>query len=191
MNERRPGQAHISETEHDQLKTREAGENPTPIRGAVEWLSDEEQSFWQLLVAAFRSAEGLIEDRIHTKADITFAGYTVLIALSETPEWSMTLTQLIGRLHWPDDRVARVLRTLESRMIVTVDTADPDEPTPETTTVEITGTGRDLFEQIGPDYVSSVRTAIFEQCTRDQRDQFRPILTAMIKAGDQQRLELQ
>ena len=50
------------------------------------WLSDDEQKFWRLLLAASRKVNHHIETVLQDDHNLTSAEFAVLVNLSESPE---------------------------------------------------------------------------------------------------------
>lgn len=129
----------------------------------VEWLTSEEQHFWQLIVSTFRSVERKIELRLRDKAGLSFADFTVLIALNETTEGIMHVDQLCERLTWNHSRARLHVNRMEKRGAISVEEVgvDPDADY----TIVLTGVGRHLLVEFAPDYVDTVRSEVFQPVT--------------------------
>lgn len=125
-----------------------------------EWLSDAEQEFWRMLVSAFRVVERDIEATLRTRTGMTFADFTVLIALHETPDGRMHVDGLCERLKWNHPRAALHVGRLERAGVITVEDRGADLEAEYA--VALTGVGRHVFAGAAPAYVAAVRGAVLE-----------------------------
>ena len=126
-----------------------------------EWLTADEQQFWQMLVSTFRSVERNIERGLRARTGLTFGDFTVLIALSETVDGVMHVDDLCDRLKWNHPRALLHTSRMEKKGVISVEDpgADPDSDY----TVALTGVGRHVFAEAAPGYVATVRSEVFEQ----------------------------
>ena len=147
-----------------------------------EWLTDDEQRFWQMLVAAFRSVERNIEATLRENTGLTFGDFTVLIALTETEDGVMHVDDLCRRLKWNHPRALLHTTRMEKRGVISVEDpgADPDSDY----TVALTGVGRHVFAEAAPDYVATVRSEVFERLSDDDVDTMSRCFTAILRDAD-------
>lgn len=150
-----------------------------------EWLTADEQQFWQMLVATFRSVERNIERGLRARTGLTFGDFTVLIALSETVDGVMHVDDLCDRLKWNHPRALLHTSRMEKKGVISVEDpgADPDSDY----TVALTGVGRHVFAEAAPGYVATVRSEVFEQLSdgdvAEMSRCFRTILDHAQRAG--------
>src|SRR5260370_8149712 len=78
-----------------------------------EWLTDQEQSIWRALVAMIRTVNEQLERQLQRDAQITHAGYQVLVALSEHMQDAPRMSDLAVRLAWSQSRLSHVMAWLE------------------------------------------------------------------------------
>lgn len=147
-----------------------------------EWLTDDEQRFWQMLVSAFRSVERNIEATLRENTGLTFGDFTVLIALTETEDGVMHVDDLCRRLKWNHPRALLHTTRMEKRGVISVEDpgADPDSDY----TVALTGVGRHVFAEAAPDYVATVRSEVFEQLSDDDIDTMSRCFTAIMRNSE-------
>lgn len=125
-----------------------------------EWLTDDEQNFWQTMVQTFREVERNIERSLRQRTGMTFADFTLLIALHETEDGIMHVDQICDRLKWNHPRALLHTNRLEKRGFIHTEEhgEDPDSDY----VVVLTGVGRTVFAEAAPDYVDTVRTEVIE-----------------------------
>lgn len=150
------------------------------------WLTDEEQHFWQTLVSTFRSVERNIERELRSRTGLTFADFTVLIALHETEDGLMHVDELCNRLKWNHPRALLHTTRMEKRGVISIE--DPGEDPDSDYVVVLTGVGRHVFAEATPGYVETVRSEIFEQITAEDRAEmlrcFKTIIENSQRASD-------
>ena len=147
-----------------------------------EWLTDDEQRFWQMLVSAFRSVERNIEVTLRENTGLTFGDFTVLIALTETEDGVMHVDDLCRRLKWNHPRALLHTSRMEKRGVISVEDpgADPDSDY----TVALTGVGRHVFAEAAPDYVATVRSEVFERLSDDDVATMSRCFTAILRNSE-------
>ncbi|MDO5029426.1 MAG: MarR family winged helix-turn-helix transcriptional regulator [Corynebacterium sp.] len=125
-----------------------------------EWLTDDEQNFWQTMVQTFREVERNIERSLRQRTGMTFADFTLLIALHETEDGILHVDQICDRLKWNHPRALLHTNRLEKRGFIHTEEhgEDPDSDY----VVVLTGVGRTVFAEAAPDYVDTVRTEVIE-----------------------------
>lgn len=125
-----------------------------------EWLTEDEQNFWQTMVQTFREVERNIERSLRQRTGMTFADFTLLIALHETEDGILHVDQICDRLKWNHPRALLHTNRLEKRGFIHTEEhgEDPDSDY----VVVLTGVGRTVFAEAAPDYVDTVRTEVIE-----------------------------
>lgn len=144
-----------------------------------DWLTDEEQHFWQTLVSTFRSVERNIERVLRSRTGLTFADFTVLIALHETEDGLMHVDELCNRLKWNHPRALLHTTRMENRGVISIE--DPGEDPDSDYVVVLTGVGRHVFAEATPGYVDTVRSEIFEQISAEDRGEMLRCFKAIIE----------
>lgn len=133
-----------------------------------EWLTNDEQQFWQTMVATFRDIERNIERELRTRTGLTFADFTVLIALHEVDEGIMHVTDICERLKWNFPRAELHTKRLAQRGLISIETTD-DGDTSHDYDVILTGVGRHVFTEATPGYVDTVRSEVINQLSEEDR----------------------
>ncbi len=132
-----------------------------------DWLEPNEQHFWQTMVSVFRDVERNIERSLRTRTGLTFADFTLLIALHESEEGHMHVDAICERLKWNHPRALLHTNRLEKRGLVHTEDIGPDQDSDYV--VVLTGVGRHVFAQATPDYVDTVRTEVINPLSEEDR----------------------
>ena len=135
---------------------------------SFEWLSDDEQLFWQSMVAAFREVERNIERSLRTRTGLTFADFTLLIALHEVEDGILHVDKICDRLKWNHPRALLHTNRLEKRGFI--HTEDHGEDPDSDYVVVLTGVGRHVFAEVAPDYVDTVRQEVISPLANEDRE---------------------
>ena len=125
----------------------------------VNWLNDDEQQLWRVVIAAFRGVERSVDHRLQEVAGISSADFSVLVVLSESPEGSIRMRELCQELAWDRSRVSHQITRMGKRGLVAKCKCEGDN---RGINVTITDKGREVVEKAAPDHVASVRRMVFD-----------------------------
>ncbi len=155
-----------------------------------QWLSDDEQAFWQLLVGTYRGVERNIDRALRDHLGLSFGDFTILIALNETSDGVMTDRELANRLKWTQTRVITHTERMEKRGVISIENQDTvaDAHQHEGTgfNVVLTGLGRKTFADLAPTYVEQVRKLVFDQVDREQITMLADSLRRILASAEKQ-----
>ncbi|WP_448851154.1 MarR family winged helix-turn-helix transcriptional regulator [Corynebacterium sp. 335C] len=126
----------------------------------VNWLSDDEQQLWRVVIAAFRGVERAIDHRLQEVAGISSADFAVLVVLSEAPEGRIRMRELCRHLAWDRSRVSHQITRMGKRSLVEKCKCEGDN---RGINVALTDKGLDVVRKAAPDHVESVRHMVFDQ----------------------------
>ena len=115
------------------------------------WLSDDEQKFWRLLLAASRKVNHHIETVLQDDHNLTSAEFAVLVNLSESPEKEIRLRDLCNILNWDRSRASHQVSRMQKRGVI----------------IELTDEGDRRIRNAAPSHVESVRDVIFNNLDPD------------------------
>ena len=115
------------------------------------WLSDDEQKFWRLLLAASRKVNHHIETVLQDDHNLTSAEFAVLVNLSESPEKEIRLRDLCHILNWDRSRASHQVSRMQKRGVI----------------IELTDEGDRRIRNAAPSHVESVRDVIFNNLDPD------------------------
>lgn len=123
------------------------------------WLTEDEQSFWRLFLAADTSLTRSIEDSLLESSDLSSPEYAVLVVLSEAEEESLRLRDLCAELGWDRSRISHQIARMQRRGLVTKEKCTMDG---RGVIVRLTETGTQRLERAVPDHVETVRRVVFD-----------------------------
>lgn len=125
------------------------------------WLDDTQQQAWRaLLVFANRGLPQL--DRTMKEHDLLVVHYSILVALSAAPEFSLRLAELADAANVSQSRLTHRLRTLIDRGVVEV---LPDGVDGRGKNAILTADGLRLLEAVAPLHVADVQRLVFDHLT--------------------------
>lgn len=145
------------------------------------WLSDEEQAFWRLLLAARRTLDQVVDTALNESADLSSPEFAVLVALSEADEQRLRLRELCTELGWDRSRTSHQITRMERRGFVSKEKSPGDA---RGVVVCITHTGMKHLEQAAPDHVETVRRAVFDHLAPEDVPAIARFFEAILAAGD-------
>ena len=136
-----------------------------PPAGEPRWLDAEEQKAWR----AWLYSSLLLQDRLDRElthgTGISHAYYEILVALSETPERRMRMSELADRCLSSRSRLSHAVSRLEERGWVR---REPSADDARGQLAVLTDEGFAALEAAAPVHVESVRTHLFDQLSPEQ-----------------------
>ena len=145
-----------------------------------EWLTDQEQRTWRALVAMIRTVNEELERQLQRDAQITHAGYQVLVALSEPKEAAPRMSDLALKLAWSQSRLSHVMAWLEKSGWV----RRIPSPTDKRSYVALlTAKGRKKLAEAAPGHVAEVRHLVIDALSREQQRALAQISEAITARG--------
>ena len=145
------------------------------------WLSDEEQAFWRLLLAARRTLDRVVDTALDESADLSSPEFSVLVALSEADERRLRLRELCAELGWDRSRTSHQITRMERRGLVSKEKSPGDA---RGVVVCLTDTGMTHLEQAAPDHVETVRRAVFDHLAPADVPAIARFFEGILAAGD-------
>jgi DNA-binding MarR family transcriptional regulator len=131
-----------------------------------EWLTDQEQSTWRALVAMIRTVNEQVDHQLQRDAQITQAGYEVLVALSEHTEDALRMSDLARSLGWSQSRLTHAMEWLGKSGWVRRIPCPTDK---RSNLAQLTAKGRQKLTEAAPGHVAAVRHLVFDALTGEQQ----------------------
>ena len=123
------------------------------------WLTAGEQEVWR----AYLDVSRLLFERLHRQlfedSDVTFPEYEVLVQLSETPDWSLRMSELADRAVSSRSRLTHTVGRLEDRGMVRRERSTDDR---RGILCTLTPQGFELLRATAPGHVEMVRRIMFD-----------------------------
>jgi DNA-binding MarR family transcriptional regulator len=129
------------------------------------WLSDEEQRVWRDYLVATEMLRGHVEGQLQRETGMPLTYYQVLVALSESPERTLRMSELAERCRSSRSRLSHAVARLEENGWVRRDGCPTDKRGSFAT---LTAEGFAAVEAAAPGHVTAVREALFDVLTPDQ-----------------------
>ncbi|GGG77671.1 MarR family winged helix-turn-helix transcriptional regulator [Corynebacterium pelargi] len=142
-----------------------------------QWLSDEEQRLWRLMLAANRKVDRAIEESLNNGYDLTTPEFGVLVSLSEHPEQCMRLRELCAALNWDRSRTSHQITRMERRGLVDKQRCTGDG---RGVLVALTKEGERRLKQAVPEHVQMVRELVFDRLSEEQAAAIREFSLAVL-----------
>ena len=139
--------------------------SPTPEQEATIYLDAQERQVWDALVAILVRLPAALDAQLRRDAGITHFEYQVLAILSESPERTLRMSDLAGRVESALPRLSQVVARLEKRGWVTR-TPDPDDG--RYTLASLSDEGMAKVVETAPGHVATVRSLVFDPLTKTQ-----------------------
>lgn len=143
------------------------------------WLSEDEQQFWRLIVAASRKVSRSIDETLQEGYALSSSEYSVLVALSEVPGNALRLRDLCASLDWDRSRASHQVTRMEKRGLVEKHRSPGDA---RGVLVSLSDLGLEQLRAAAPDHVESVRRAVFDHLSSDQIETLVEALAALVDA---------
>ncbi|MFD3582796.1 MarR family winged helix-turn-helix transcriptional regulator [Streptomyces sp. NPDC058683] len=141
-----------------------------------QWLTDQEQSTWRALTALIRTVDEQLERQLQRDAQITLAGYVVLVTLSEGEEEAPRMSDLALSLGWSQSRLSHAMTWLEKSGWVQRTKCPTDR---RSSLARLTDKGRQKLEDAAPGHVAAVRHLVFDALTAEQQQALAQISEAI------------
>lgn len=137
------------------------------------WLSADEQLLWRRWLRLNALLPGVLHRELQADADISLSDFEVLVALTDTPEGRVRVSDLARELNWERSRVSHHVTRMERRGLVERSECRDDG---RGAWVVLTGHGRSAIERAAPGHARAVRRLIFD----DLSPQELTVMTAVI-----------
>jgi DNA-binding MarR family transcriptional regulator len=137
---------------------------PTP--DPPPWLDAHEQEAWRAYIVGTRQLLQQL-DRDHKAAGVTPDDYSVLVALSESPDDRLRMSELAGVAVESRSRLTHHIGRLEAKGLVRREACEVDK---RGLNAVLTPKGRRLIESAAPHHVTAVRSWFLDALEPDELD---------------------
>jgi DNA-binding MarR family transcriptional regulator len=129
------------------------------------WLSEEEQHVWRAYIASTQLVSDALDRQLQRDAGMPHAYYFLLVALSETPDRRMRMTELAEKLKITRSRLSHAISRLERNGWVRREDCPSDR---RGQLACLTDAGFKALDDAAPGHVEQVRAAVFDRLTPEQ-----------------------
>ncbi len=134
-------------------------------RQTVRWLTATEQDAWRQFLDATRDLLDALDKQLQSEADMPFAYYDILVALSEAPDHALRMGELARRLRCSSSRLTHAITRLEANGWARRRSAPEDR---RGAVAILTPAGHDALTAAAPGHVRAVRHHVIDSLTPDQ-----------------------
>lgn len=138
--------------------------------GEPRWLDADEQRAWRAWLFSAQLLQDRLDRELTHATGISHAYYEILVALSETPERRMRMSELADRCLSSRSRLSHAVARLEERGWVRRQVCPEDG---RGQLAVLTDEGFAALEAAAPVHVESVRQHLFDQLTPEQVENMR------------------
>ncbi len=128
------------------------------------WLTDEELASWFPLAGVMLKLNTALDSQLQRDSDLTHFDYLCLAMLSETSDWTMTMSALAARTNASLSRLSHVISKLERRGWVSRCRSDVSR---RVTLVTMTEEGYAVLVAAAPGHVETVKSLIYDGLDAD------------------------
>jgi DNA-binding MarR family transcriptional regulator len=157
----------------------------TPDSAGTRWLDAEEQRAWRAWLFSAQLLHDRLDRELINATGISHAYYEVLVALSETPERRLRMSELADRCLSSRSRLSHAVSRLEERGWVRRE-ACPDDARGQLAV--LTDEGFAALEAAAHVHVEGVRTHLFDQLTPEQVQHMRDLGETLLRHLDPARV---
>lgn len=129
------------------------------------WLTPEEREAWLFISSIIFNLTRRLENQLQREADLSYVEYMVLAMLSESPELSLTMTELALTTNTLPARLSRVVARLEKDSLVERSISREDR---RVSICHLLPAGLERIQQVAPGHVAEVRRQIFDRLNEQQ-----------------------
>ena len=129
------------------------------------WLTEDQQRVWRdwLLLNALLPAA--LHRELQADSDLSLQDFDVLVALTDTPDERLRVTELADALHWERSRLSHHVRRMERRGLVQRDDCLDDG---RGSYIVLSPAGRQAIDRAAPAHVETVRELFVDALTAEE-----------------------
>jgi DNA-binding MarR family transcriptional regulator len=153
----------------------------TSVPAEPRWLDADEQRAWRAWLYSTQLLMDRLDRELTHETGIPHGYYEILVALSETPERMMRMSELAERCLSSRSRLSHAVSRLEERGWVRRQVCEDDG---RGQLAVLTDEGFAALEAAAPVHVEGVRTHLFDQLTPEQVQHMRDVGEAVLRHLD-------
>ncbi|MEV6285722.1 MarR family transcriptional regulator [Kribbella sp. NPDC051770] len=150
----------------------------------VRWLDADQLQAWMALAGMLFKLPGALDFQLQRDSSLNHFEYSVLAALSESPDRSRRMSDLAGEANGTLSRLSHVVKRLESRGFVN---RRPYEEDGRITVATLTDEGFAYLLAAAPGHVEMVRKYVIDALTPEQLEQLKVISRQITAKVDPER----
>jgi DNA-binding MarR family transcriptional regulator len=142
-----------------------AAEEPSAGEPAELWLTPGQLSSWLSVVRLMTRLPWAIDAQLQRDSDISMIEYMTMAMLSESPDWTLRMSELAERTSSSLSRLSHLVKRLEGRGYVRRE-ADPSDG--RFTNAILLPPGLKKLESAAPDHVAFVRRLVIDNLSPER-----------------------
>ena len=142
------------------------------------WLTEDELASWFPLAGVMLKLNPTLDTQLQRDSDLTHFDYLCLAMLSETSDWTMSMSALAGRTNASLSRLSHVISKLERRGWVSRCRSDISR---RVTLVTMTEVGYDVLVAAAPGHVETVRSLIYDGLSEEDVADLRRLMSHILE----------
>lgn len=146
-------------TATDESQAEQADERAEP------WLTPGQLSSWLSVVRLMTRLPWAIDAQLQRDADLSMIEYMTMAILSETPDWTMRMSDLAERTSASLSRLSHLVKRLENRGYVR---REPDPTDGRFTNAILLPAGLEKLESAAPSHVAYVRQLVIDNLSPER-----------------------
>jgi DNA-binding MarR family transcriptional regulator len=141
------------------------------------WLSEDQQLLWRSWLRLNSLLPVVLHRELQADAGISLSDFEVLVALTDTIEGRVRVSDLARELNWERSRVSHHVTRMERRGLVERSECSDDG---RGAWVVLTGHGRSAIERAAPGHARAVRRLIFDDLSPDELAGMRGVIDTVL-----------
>ena len=147
--------------------------------GETRWLDAREARAWRSLQMMQMRLDGELARQLAAESGLSYQDYTVLVALTGSPEGRMRAFELGALLGWEKSRLSHHVQRMAARGLVKKEKCSSDR---RGSFVSVTNGGRKEIEAAAPGHVNAVRALFVDRLSGEQLDAVAEVAEAVLAA---------
>lgn len=129
------------------------------------WLTDDQQRVWRDWLRLNALLPAALHRELQADSDLSLQDFDVLVALTDTPEERLRVSELADALHWERSRLSHHVRRMERRGLVQRDDCLDDG---RGSYIVLSPAGRQAIDRAAPAHVETVRELFVDALTAEE-----------------------
>ncbi len=129
------------------------------------WLTDDQQQVWRDWLRLNALLPAALHRELQADSDLSLQDFDVLVALTDTPDERLRVSELADALHWERSRLSHHVRRMERRGLVQRDDCLDDG---RGSYIVLSPAGRQAIDRAAPAHVETVRELFVDALTAEE-----------------------
>ena len=147
------------------------------MAGDPPWLSTGEELLWRRWLRLNATLPAVLHRELQADAGLSLSDFDVLVALTDTPEGRVRVTDLARHVNWERSRLSHHVTRMERRGLVRRAECHDDG---RGAWVVLTAAGRSAIERAAPGHARTVRRLVFDGLTAEELTTMTRVVTRVL-----------